>query len=114
MSLQQEHVKELPNAEKCTFNCSFLLIYLNALVEGQNNRKPIPQILTDCHENDCLAEEVMRKEESEYNNYLKFEIAIALFLSFPAAVALLIASEQILYLIHISEPTRRYANSYDV
>ena len=64
----------------------FVLTHLfkRTLVEGHNNRKPIPQILTDCHENDCLAAEVMRKDESEYNNYLKFEIAFALFLSFPA------------------------------
>ena len=63
----------------------FVLTHLfkRTLVEGHNNRKPIPQILTDCHENDCLAE-VMREEEYEYNNYLKLEIGFPLFLSFPA------------------------------
>ena len=60
------------------------------MVEGHNNRKPIPQILTDCHENDCLAE-VMRKEDYKDNNYLRFEIDFASFLSFPETRALYIS-----------------------
>ena len=62
----------------------FVLTHLfkRTMVEGHNNRKPIPQILTDCHENDCLAE-VMRKVDYKDNNYLRFEIDFASFLSFP-------------------------------